>query len=219
VRRPSVWLIAAWALAAALAFALDSAAYSFHRASFHLSRDPVADPVTPSLAWPHHAMHAFEKCGEGLFGIMIGAALWSLAPHRRGQVVCLALASLTTVLTVEAIKRSTGRLRPDVAAGATAFHGFKFARETKADGHSFPSGHVAAIGAYGGVLSVCAPPLRALAVIAAAGTGCSRMWHERHFLSDVVVGGLLGWLIGAGMAGSARLQPYWSRWNARLAPR
>ncbi len=219
MRRPPAWLIATWALAVALAFALDAAAYSFHRQYFHLRRDPASDPLPPALAWPDHAMHAFEKCGEGLFGVMIGAALWSLLPHRRGQVVCLAAASLATVLTVEAIKRSTGRLRPDAAAGATSFHGFKFAGEMKADGHSFPSGHTAAAGAYGGVLSVCAPPLRVLGMIVAVGTGCSRMWHERHFLSDVMVGGLLGWAIGAGMARSARLRRFWAQCDARFAPK
>ena len=39
--------------------------------------------------------------------------------------------------------------------------------------------------------------------VAAAGTGLARIYGDRHWLSDVVVGGFIGWWVGGGATRAA----------------
>ena len=207
------YVLVAAALAAALA--LDRPAYDFLHGHFN----KYLVEVPSALRLPTQWMRAFGKCGESLFGFFLGAAMWQLAPRRRGQVFCLAVASLSTVLLVEIVKRTAGRQRPDVSHGATVFDGFAHLSDSKAEGHSFPSGHAAAAGCYGAVVSALAPPMRGMAMLAAVGVGASRMHEERHYLSDCLAGGLLGWWIGAFFARNLWLKKWWDALGVRLAPR
>jgi membrane-associated phospholipid phosphatase len=114
------------------------------------------------------------------------------------STVRLAMASLAgTNLLVEVIKRAVDRRRPD--------------GEHKRSNASFPSSHAANAFALAWVLSArwrrAGPALFSLAVLVVL----SRMYLNRHFLSDVVVGALIG-LVVSWLA---------SRWLplARRAPR
>ena len=60
---------------------------------------------------------------------------------------------------------------------------------------SFPSGHVATAFAFARGLSLAYPPLRTLSIVGASGTAWSRMADSRHYLSDCVAGGILGWAL------------------------
>ena len=63
-------------------------------------------------------------------------------------------------------------------------------------------------------------PLHLLAaLLAAVGVGASRMHEERHYLSDCLAGGLLGWWIGAFFARNLWLKQWWDALGVRLAPR
>jgi membrane-associated phospholipid phosphatase len=160
-----------------------------------------------------------EDWGENVFIAAVLFAMWRLDVNRRGRVVCLIAAALITSAAVEVVKRSTGRLRPDLAQGATVFEGLKHSQDALGDAHSFPSGHTASAAAYGGALAASYPPLRPAMIVLACGTGASRVWKERHFVSDCLVGGLLGWLIAGWLARSRRWQAVWSWCDRRLAPR
>jgi membrane-associated phospholipid phosphatase len=65
---------------------------------------------------------------------------------------------------------------------------------------SFPSGHETLVCAVAGCLWVLAPHLRALCVVAVLAVAIGLLGADYHFVSDVLAGGLLGWLIGVFVA-------------------
>lgn len=77
----------------------------------------------------------------------------------------------------------------DGAYGFSPFHG-------GAGWSSFPSGHEALVCAVAGCLWVLAPRLRPATIVAVLAMAISLLGADYHWLSDVLAGGLLGWLIG-----------------------
>ena len=84
-----------------------------------------------------------------------------------------------------------GRARPRQNEGALAFHGFS-------GDESFPSGHTTQAFAAASVFAAEAHPTWAKVLIygIAGGIGTARMYHDAHFLSDVVAGAAIGTLTG-----------------------
>ncbi len=85
-------------------------------------------------------------------------------------------------LVVEAIKRSVGRPRPD--------------GERKRSNSSFPSGHAATSVAVAMIFARAWPRLAAVFWALAVWVGLSRMYLNRHFLSDVLVAAAIGVVVG-----------------------
>ncbi len=118
--------------------------------------------------------------------VLVAGALVALALLDRAQGVATlraaAVALIPTNLAVEGIKRATFRTRPD--------------GERKASNASFPSSHAANAFAIAWVLARrwrrAAPAWFAVAVVVTI----SRVYLNRHFLSDVVVGAAIGTLCG-----------------------
>jgi membrane-associated phospholipid phosphatase len=77
----------------------------------------------------------------------------------------------------------------DGAFGFTPFHG-------GAGWSSFPSGHEAVVCAVAGCLWTLTPRLRPLCVVAVLAVGVGLLGADYHWVSDVLAGGLTGWLIG-----------------------
>jgi undecaprenyl-diphosphatase len=110
-----------------------------------------------------------------------------------------ALAALVpTNLAVEGLKRAVGRPRPD--------------GDRKRSNSSFPSSHAANAFALAFVLARRYRRAAAPLALFAAGVGFSRMYVNRHYLSDVVAGAAIGtlcawwasrWLV----ARAARMRP------------
>jgi len=125
-------------------------------------------------------MRGFTDLGRHdiLFGLLLGVAV--LDPAGVGTAR-LALASLAaTNLVVEILKRVVGRVRPD--------------GDMKRSNSAFPSGHSAS--AFGLAL-VCVRRWGKAAWfmwLLAALVAFSRIWLNRHWLSDVVAGALIGLL-------------------------
>lgn len=96
--------------------------------------------------------------------------------------------------TVQIVKHLVGRARPDWVQGATRFFGpfgiWNNGPSMPID--SMPSGHTAAAFAMAVALSWRWPRATAIWFATAAGVGVSRVLLDRHFLSDVVLGALLG---------------------------
>lgn len=129
--------------------------------------------------------------GEGgtIAVILIGIA-W-VVPSMRRNCARTALACLVAAAFVVAVKPMSGRLRPDEVRA----RGLQGAWHVEGGvNSSFPSGHVATAFAFARGLVAMQPALAPLCYTAAAGTGLSRMADGRHYLSDTLVGGLLGWL-------------------------
>ena len=99
-------------------------------------------------------------------------------------------------LVVEAVKLATNRERPNEGNGQGGFwpHG---THSYELDG-SFPSGHAAASFALARVIASEYPskPVKVAAYAFALAISASRLTARQHFPSDVLVGGIFGYLIG-----------------------
>jgi hypothetical protein len=101
-----------------------------------------------------------------------------------------------TSLITSAIKISIGRHRPHLNYGPKKFDLFKFS--TNASKMSFPSGHTASIFALMTVLAkqYDQPWVKISAYGFATSVAFQRMLYRKHWASDVIVGGLIGYLAG-----------------------
>ena len=136
------------------------------------ARNPAAEPV----------MKGATNIGRpaNVLGVLLAISLFDAAGP---PTVKLALAAMIpTNLLVEGLKRATYRARPD--------------GEHKRSNASFPSSHAANAAAIAWVFSQrwrrLAPAFWVMAVTVAF----SRMYLNRHYLSDVVVGFAIGLLCG-----------------------
>ena len=112
-----------------------------------------------------------------------------IAPETRPAATDALAASLITGLVITpALKAAVGRDRTNAEAGTHSFRPFS-SRE------SFPSGHTIT------AFAVCTPliaqyPNAAPGILfCALSVAASRVITGMHFLSDVIVGGVLGWAL------------------------
>jgi membrane-associated phospholipid phosphatase len=171
-------------------FLADQAVYDWVHANWNYFTRPIPD----HLKLATRLMRSLEDWGENVFIACILYAMWVLDRRHRSRVVMLIATALLATLPVELVKRLVGRERPDQTAGRTVLYGPSYWNEG-GDFQSFPSGHTASGAAYSGSLSSFYPPVRPVAVGLALGCGASRIWKERHFLSDCWAGGILGFAI------------------------
>jgi membrane-associated phospholipid phosphatase len=171
-------------------FAIDRPVYEWFHANWNINTRPIPD----HLKLATRMMRSLEDWGENIFIACVLYAMWFLDRRHRSRVVLLIGTALLATLPVELVKRVVGRQRPDQTEGRTVLLGPTFWNEG-GDYQSFPSGHTASAAAYSGSLATFYPPLRPVAVGLAVGCGASRIWKERHFLSDCWAGGSLGFAL------------------------
>lgn len=155
--------------------------------------------------WPLRIVTDFGKSEYVLwvlFGLLVVIML--LAPRLRGlsraiwlsigtRVQYIFLTVSLAVLLGEVLKGTIGRGRPFVGGAANAFNFSHFAwSEIYA---SFPSGHATTSFALAFAVAALWPRLRALMITYAVIICCSRLVLLAHHPSDVVAGGLLGWIV------------------------
>jgi membrane-associated phospholipid phosphatase len=107
-------------------------------------------------------------------------------------------AILISGLITGCLKFITGRARPDKSPDNST--DFKFIRGTTDRFQSFPSGHATAAFAFAvavdkswGTESIIKP----LLLYSLAGiTAISRVYHDRHWTSDVITGSVIGYVVG-----------------------
>lgn len=132
----------------------------------------------PALEWP---MRQATSIGKPLILAGTFAAIAFLDPARGPRTVLVtALALAPANLVVEGLKRLTFRARPD--------------GEHKRSNASFPSSHAANALAVAAVLGRRWRRGAPLFYAGAATVAFSRMYLNRHYLSDVVVGAAIGLL-------------------------
>lgn len=159
---------------------------------------------TASL-WPLRIVTDFGKSEYvlwTLFGLLIVITL--MAPRLRGlsraiwlsvgtRVQYIFLSVWLAVLLGELLKGTIGRGRPFVGGAANAFNFSHFAwSEIYA---SFPSGHATTSFALAFAVAALWPKLRMLMIAYAVIICRSRLVLLAHHPSDVVAGGLLGWIV------------------------
>jgi undecaprenyl-diphosphatase len=147
--------------------------------------------------WLEAPMHVVS---DGARPLLVAGAVTALVAGAAGRAVLLetAVVLIPVNLTVELLKRVTFRARPDGTR-----------RQSNA---AFPSSHVANAFAVAFVLARRWRRLWPAVFPLAIAVAWSRIYLDRHWLSDVVAGALLG----AGLAWLALLA--WERWRPGPAP-
>lgn len=145
----------------------------------------------------------FDEFGLLLSGIGDGGIIWYVIgayliyneekkDHRKIYPIAIA-ALFTWILTELLLKPTVARLRPSSALDAAIIvGGFPL-------GFSFPSTHTTFAFALATVLSYLEPTWRMGLYILATLIGLSRIYLGHHYPVDVLVGGMLGWVIGTGV--------------------
>jgi membrane-associated phospholipid phosphatase len=138
----------------------------------------VQEARRPALEATMHAASSWGRPVTVVTGLLVVLAV-DLASGGGWSTVRLAVVSLAgTNLVVESLKRAVGRTRPD--------------GERKRSNASFPSSHAANAFALAWVLSARWRRGAALFFGLALLVAFSRMYLNRHFLSDAVVGASIG---------------------------
>jgi len=136
-------------------------------------------------------------------GIFFGAGLIFKDERARDTGYLAACAMAQSFLVEHALKGLTGRQRPYVADGEDHWAGptgFFKRYDPDYDGlyDSFPSGHAATAFSLATVVALQyhhRPWVPVLAYTIAAGVGLSRVTMDRHWMSDVFVGAVVGHLV------------------------
>ncbi len=134
---------------------------------------------------------------EALLGLVAAGYLAGCLDRNDGLRRAFLLAGESLVITelvVQVAKTGIGRARPYNEEGAFSFHPLSFRKKY----YSLPSGHSASAWALAASLaeSSRSPYVDVLLYTLAAGISLSRICLDKHFISDVVAGGLLGFFIG-----------------------
>ncbi len=146
--------------------------------------------------WVRVWMLGATRLGDGWLWSLL-ALLLSLRGGQAHKVLATgALAAGMASALLVAVKRRVRRPRPCEMAG------FPHYDVRPPDRWSFPSGHSMNAFAVCTVLSLSFPPLAPPLLVTAASIAASRVVLGLHFMSDVVVGSLLGALIGAATHGA-----------------
>lgn len=121
-------------------------------------------------------------------GIYADSALWKETGLMLGEAALLADAGALI------LKQAVGRGRPDVTRDKNNFKPFQF----KTDYDSFPSMHTASAFAMASVMSSTSESIytKLLYYSAATFVGFSRIYQDKHWASDVLMGAALGELCG-----------------------
>ena len=138
----------------------------------------------------------------------LGEAAWYLVPSllvfliarfiaRRPAIAARALFVFLGValagLAADVLKVFVGRPRPWVLFRGGAYDFWPL--QLNADYQSFPSGHAACVAAAAFALAVVAPRYRVQFLLAALLLALTRVVIVAHYLSDVVAGAALAWLV------------------------
>lgn len=117
---------------------------------------------------------------------------------KRTALACL-FAAVTAGIVVNIISFASGRPRPSTGI-ADGFYGIK----TEYAYHSFPSGHSATSFGTATALAVAFPPAALPALTAAGAIAWSRLSLNRHYPSDIWMGGMIGIFFGVLFGAAAR---------------
>ena len=142
----------------------------------HAVRDAVQQARRPALEAPMRAVSDAGRPATVFAGILLVAFVDDVAGLTTARALVLTLAPVN--LAVEGLKRAIGRTRPD--------------GDSRRRNSSFPSSHVANAVAVAWILSRRWPRARLVWLFLAAVVAFSRMYLDRHYLSDVVAATVLG---------------------------
>ncbi|MTV30583.1 phosphatase PAP2 family protein [Rhodoblastus acidophilus] len=169
----------------------------------------------PLTLWAHAQFHGIRQTFHTLTRVvepiellaMLGL-IWCGARFAFGRLarpeialLRLSLAVLTAIGVKDLLKLAFGRTWPETWTNGNpsfiADHAYYFAPFHGGLGWSaFPSGHQTVTAAFCGALWILAPRLRLLCAAVMLVVAIGLIGADEHWLSDVIAGGLVGWLIG-----------------------
>jgi len=163
---------------AAIVFCLNFADSAFE----HIDEKVEALPAVSALS------HIGTTAGGRVGGTLLVLALLLVVRHQRRRLaLTLVLGFSVQTGVTEVLKHLTGRPRPAEFDNRTIFFGPAY------DYHSFPSGHASFAFLIATIVAAYYPRWRWVAYAAATVVALGRVMLDRHFLSDVMVGGLIGY--------------------------
>lgn len=137
--------------------------------------------------WVDRGLRAVTHLGGASFTLGLGLALLIPSATRHlGEI--LLLSNTISHLAVQLVKRSVLRARPGLADDGPV------PLAAIPDAYSFPSGHSAAAMAVALPIAIIAGPIGLIAVGGAIAVGASRVYLRVHYVTDVLMGQLLGGL-------------------------
>lgn len=150
----------------------------------------------------------FRTVGYLPIWLLLALGLW-LTTHDGRRALLLALVPTAGGLLAEVLKIVLRRERPGLHNGAYVFRPFSdHLIATKDIG--LPSSHALVAFSAAWLLCRCYPRGWPVWLLLAAGCAITRVQAQAHFLSDVTVAAVAGYLLVAWV---------WSRWGAARAPR
>lgn len=144
--------------------------------------------------WFRGWMLLSTRLGDGWLWAFIALFLLTIGEYRVLGVASAATSIANAVMIV--LKRTCRRSRPRLV-GTNHFMQLVRADLSAFDEFSFPSGHTMNAFAIGTVLSVAHPWLMPWMVFVATSVATSRIVLRMHYLTDVLVGAVLGVGVGA----------------------
>jgi len=156
----------------------------------------------------------FGSLGTIFVLIVLLTALF-LKENRRKWILPLWVASGLSIVTSFVLKVWVQRPRPFQLGLTSLIVGLEKARYFTWD-FSFPSFHTMLIFSTLPFLEKEFPKFRYVWIVLAIVTGFSRIYFGLHFLSDVIAGGLIGYLIGTLMLGHNREGKFWERLYTKI---
>jgi len=161
-----------------------------------------------------------EPFGHGIGVIIIALAIFQLDPRRRWGIPRLLIMALAAGMAANGVKMLVSRVRPhhfDFASGVWASFGemLPFAGAGP-EGQSFPSAHTATAVGLAMALVWLYPRGRWLFPMLAAMVACQRIVSGAHFLSDVLFGAALGYMVGIASLWPSRATAVYDRLELAL---
>lgn len=156
--------------------------------------DPWAwQHIVDGEVYEHDRGRLLRVVGYYPLWIALGLALWLQTRDRR-RALLLGIVPGLGGLAAEVLKLLLRRERPGPHDGEYVFRAFA-ERPWSTSGLALPSSH--ALVAMSGAFILCKLYPRAWPVWLALGAGCAltRVQAQAHFLSDVVVAGVAGWMV------------------------
>lgn len=173
--------------------------------------DPEFTELWGRSQFADNAFEAGEIIGDGIFPVSLSAASWTFGKLVKSSQLQdfgtdLIRAQAANAILTTLMKRTIDRTRPDGSS------------------YSYPSGHTSATFATAGVVykhfgKIWGIPAFALATY----VGFSRLQENKHYLSDIVAGGILGSYVSLKLSGrdtrgsSISVAPYSPDGGAGLA--
>lgn len=130
----------------------------------------------------------------GVAGAVWGGGLLADSPRWRDTGLMMGEAAVIADAATLVLKQAVGRARPLTGSSKGSFRPFQFT----SDYDSFPSMHTASSFAMASVISRTSGsvPVGVLSYATAAFVGFSRMYEDKHWASDVLLGAVIGELAG-----------------------